>query len=160
MAENLSEDEKKRFLDTFGDIADRIFFEHLFPNWPEFDDEIIPKNSTVAEYGGEVREQSVCPNIFYSTTVNSDGTVSLCIQDWEHKLIVGDVRNESLKDVWLGQRINAHRIAHLEGCRKNNKTCADCGAMAYALHDDLDQQAADIRDRLIAENYYHLQQAT
>lgn len=157
MAENLSEDDRKRFFDTFGDIADRIFFEHLFPNWPDFDDEIIPRNGTVSEYGGEVREQSVCPNIFYSTTVNSDGAVSLCIQDWEHKLVVGNVQDESLKDIWLGQRINAHRLAHLAGCRKDDKTCAKCGAMAYALHDDIDKQAADIRDRLVAGKYYRLQ---
>lgn len=156
MAENLSEDERKKFLDIFGDIADRIFFEHLFPNWPDFDDEIIPKNSAVAEYGGKVREQAVCPNIFYSATVNSDGTVSLCVQDWEHKLVVGNVQDESLKDIWLGQRINEHRMAHLEGCRKSNKTCAQCGAMSYALHDDIDKEAAVIRDRLAAGKYYHL----
>ena len=160
MAENLPEDDRKRFLDTFSDIADRIFFEHLFPNWPHFDDEIIPRNGTTALYGGEVREQSVCPYIFYSTTVNSDGTISLCVQDWERKLLVGDVRNESLKGVWLGQRINAHRMAHLQGCRKDNKTCSECGVMAYGMHDDLDKQAAEIHHRLVMENYYHPQIAT
>ena len=49
--EKLSEDEQKRFLDIFGDIADRVFFEHLFPNWPGFEDDIIPKECSVGLYG-------------------------------------------------------------------------------------------------------------
>lgn len=152
--ENLSEDDRKRFLDIFGDIADRIFFEHLFPNWPGFDDEIIPKGGDVALYGGPVREQDVCPYIFYTTTVNSDGTVSLCVQDWARKLVVGDVRTQSFRDIWLGQLINQHRTAHLEGCRKDNETCAQCGVMSYSLYDDLDKDADAIRSRLDSKTYY------
>lgn len=152
--ENLSEDDRKRFLDIFGDIADRIFFEHLFPNWPGFEDEIIPKNSKIALYGGSVREQSVCPYIFYTTTINSDGTVSLCVQDWARKLVVGNIRENTLRDIWLGVLINEHRMAHLDGCRKNNDTCAQCGVMSYSLYDDIDNQANEIRSRLAAGHYH------
>lgn len=151
--ENLSVYDQKRFLEIFGEISDRIFFEHLFPNWPGFDDEIIPKDSSVGLYGGEVREQSVCPYIFYSTTVNSDGTVSLCIQDWARRLVVGDLNRQSLFEIWSGDPINQHRIRHLEGRRKENATCRDCGVMSHSVYDDIDQQAAQILDRL-ARNIY------
>jgi len=153
--ENLSEDDQKRFLDIFGDIADRVFFEHLFPNWPGFDDDIIPKDCAVGLYGDEVIERSVCPYIFYSTTVNSDGSVSLCVQDWARKLVVGSVAEQSVKDIWLGQRINAHRLSHLNGCRKNNATCGQCQCMSLGVFDNIDSKAEEIKERLLAAAYHH-----
>lgn len=152
--ENLTAEDQKRFIDIFGNISDRIFFEHLFPNWPGFTDDIIPKDGKVALYGGEVKEQSVCPYIFYTTTINSDGTVSLCIQDWARTLVVGDVKNQSLRDIWLGQLINTHRMAHLEGLRKANKTCGDCGVMKYSVYDNLDNQSEEIKKRLGSGHYF------
>lgn len=151
--ENLSEDDQKKFLDIFGDISDRIFFEHLFSNWPGFDDEIIPKNSKVGLYGGPVKEQSVCPYIFYSSTINSDGTVSLCIQDWARNLVVGDLNKQTLAEVWLGSQITQHRMRHLDGCRKENVTCRDCGVMSFSVYDDIDKQAPKIRERLVGGTY-------
>lgn len=151
--ENLSDDDRKRFLDIFGNISDRIFFEHLFPNWPGFDDDSIPKNGTVGLYGGPVIEQSVCPYIFYSSTVNSDGTVSLCIQDWARNLVVGDLNQQSLADVWSGSQITQHRMKHLDGCRKENATCRDCGVMSYSLYDNIDKHAIQIRNRLVGGVY-------
>jgi radical SAM protein with 4Fe4S-binding SPASM domain len=152
--ENLSEDDRKRFLDIFGEISDRIFFEHLFPNWPGFDDEIIPKECAVGLYGDEVLERSVCPYIFYSTTVNSDGSVSLCVQDWARKLVVGSVAEESVRDIWLGQRLNAHRLSHLSGCRKDDATCAQCKCMSLGVFDNIDAKAGVIKERLVAADYY------
>ncbi len=152
--ENLTPDDQKRFIDIFGNISDRIFFEHLFPNWPGFTDDIIPIDGKVALYGGEVKEQSVCPYIFYTTTINSDGTVSLCIQDWARTLVVGDVNTQSLRDIWMGQLINNHRLAHLEGLRKVNKTCGDCGVMKYSVYDNLDSQSKEIKNRLVSGQYF------
>jgi len=152
--ENLSEDDQKRFLDVFGDIADRVFFEHLFPNWPGFEDDIIPKQCSVGLYGDEVLERSVCPYIFYSTTINSDGSVSLCVQDWERKLVVGSVKEETLKGIWLGQRLNAHRLSHLNGCRKDDPTCKQCQCMSLGVFDNVDGKAEQIKDRLLAADYH------
>lgn len=152
--ENFSEDDQEKFLDIFSPIADRIFFEHLFPNWPGFDDPIIPKECSVGLYGDEVVERSVCPYIFYSTTVNSNGTVSLCVQDWARNLVVGSLAEESLKDIWLGRRINEHRLAHLNGCRKSNKTCAQCKCMSLGVFDNIDGKADEIKVRLLATDYH------
>ena len=152
--ENISEDDRKRFMDTFGDIADRIFFEHLFKNWPGFEPEFLNAEFQVGQYGDPPLERLVCPYIFYSMTVNSDGTVSLCVQDWARKLVVGSVHDQSIKEIWLGKALNDHRIAHLNGCRKDNKTCADCGCMSFGVHDNIDLDAPRIKERLVADNYH------
>lgn len=155
LKENLSEDDQKKFLDIFGDIADRVFFEHLFPNWPGFDDDIIPKECSVGLYGDEVLERLVCPYIFYSTTINSDGSVSLCVQDWARQLVVGSVAEETVRDIWLGQRINQHRLSHLNGCRKDNPTCGQCQCMSLGVFDNIDSKAGEIKERLLAAEYHH-----
>ncbi len=100
-------------------------------------------------------ERSVCPYIFYSTTINSDGSVSLCVQDWARKLVVGSVAEQSVKDIWLGQRINAHRLSHLNGCRKNNATCGQCQCMSLGVFDNIDSKAEEIKQRLLAAAYHH-----
>lgn len=135
----LSPADKERFFSTFGDYADRIFIENMAPCWPEFDlaDRLdVPMDTGI--YGQPVGEVLVCPYIFYSLSVNSDGTVSLCFLDWARKLIVGDLRRESLKDIWTGERIQSHRIAHLLGQRKQDPVCGDCGQLTHCLPDNID----------------------
>ncbi|MBF0180654.1 MAG: radical SAM protein [Magnetococcales bacterium] len=148
--ENLSAEEQQRFLEVFGEIADRIFFEHISPAWPGYAFEEMPMDFTIGHYGQEVLERRVCPYFFYLTVINSDGTVSLCVQDWARKLLIGDVRQESLKEIWHGQRITAHRLAHLEGRRKEDPTCAICQVMSYGVLDNIDAATDDIRERLLA----------
>jgi radical SAM protein with 4Fe4S-binding SPASM domain len=146
--ENLSEDDQKRFLDIFGEIADRVFFEHLIPNWPGFEDEGGPAEYLVGQYGDAPLERAVCPYIFYQMIVNSDGSVSLCVQDWARKLLVGSVLTENVRDIWLGRGINVHRLAHLDGRRKENATCRDCQVMSLGVHDNLDAQAEEVKRRM------------
>jgi radical SAM protein with 4Fe4S-binding SPASM domain len=148
--ENMSSDERDLLFDIFGDICDRIYLEHLQPNWPDFHFDYINVEYTVGHYGQKLREQHVCPFIFYIMVVNSDGTVSLCVQDWAHKLVVGDVRNESLLNIWRGKEINMHRIVHLEYRRKDNPICSICPVMKHGVLDDIDKHASAIRDRYLA----------
>jgi radical SAM protein with 4Fe4S-binding SPASM domain len=135
----LSEADKQRFFETFGDYADRISIENFAPCWPEFDVE-ARSGITITEgiYGNAVREVAVCPYIFYSMAVNTDGTVSVCFLDWARKLSVGDTRLASLKSIWQGESMQQHRIAHLQGRRKENPTCAACGQLSHCMPDNID----------------------
>ena len=145
----LSPADRQRFFDTFGDIADRVFIENFAPCWPTFDiEERTGIEITEGIYGNAIAEVAVCPYIFYSMAVNTDGTVSLCFLDWARKLNIGDTRTESLKAIWNGPRMHRHRIAHLEGRRKANPTCGDCGQLSHCLPDNIDPYAADLLEKL------------
>lgn len=145
----LSDDDKQRFFDTFGDIADRVFIENFAPCWPTFDvEDRMGIEITDGIYGNAIHEVQVCPYIFYSVAVNTDGTVSLCFLDWARKLVVGDLRKQSLKDVWQGEALHRHRIAHLQGRRKQDPTCAACGQLSHCLPDDIDAHAGMLLERL------------
>lgn len=135
----LSDEEKKHFFKVFGDISDRIFIENTAPCWPEFDVE-QRTGVTISKgiYDNPITEVNTCPYIFYSMSVNSDGSVSLCFLDWARKLIIGNARVQSLREIWFGKIIFDHQMAHLKGMRKKIPVCCQCGQLSHGLPDNID----------------------
>jgi radical SAM protein with 4Fe4S-binding SPASM domain len=70
--------------------------------------------------------------------VNSDGLVSSCFLDWGRKLVIGDVRTQSMKSIWNSETMNALRLQHLEGRRRQNGVCGNCGQLSHCLPDNID----------------------
>ncbi len=138
----LTKDQKEEFLNTFGNYCDRIFIEDLAPIWPLFDVE-ERANTTVTDTEGQYRQplehKDVCTYIFYAAVINADGTVSACCPDWDQKLVIGDVRKESLKSIWNSPKMTALQIQHLEGKRCENNICNSCGHIEYSQIDNIDQ---------------------
>lgn len=147
----MSADEKEFFFDTFGDFADRIFIENVAPCWPEYDvQDRLDVAITKGIYDQPIGNVNTCPYMFYSISVNSDGSVSLCFLDWAHRLIIGDVRKKSLKEIWDGEALFQYQIDHLFGKRKENPVCGQCGQLTHCLPDNIDQYAEAIAGRLLA----------
>lgn len=144
----LSEDQKKEFIDTFGPIADGIWIESVMSCWPEFDlrDGVVV-NQNRGIYGQPIKEVSVCPYPFYSFSINPEGSASLCFLDWGRKLLIGDVINESVKDIWNSNKMKEYRLMFLRGDRKKHPVCGGCGQMTHGMPDDIDLFA----DNLLAE---------
>jgi radical SAM protein with 4Fe4S-binding SPASM domain len=150
--ENLSPDDQSKFFHIFGNISDRIYLEHLSPAWPEFKFNGIKMKFNSGHYGQRVTQRQICPFIFYIMVINSDGSVSLCVADWKHKQIIGDVRKQSVREIWLGDIINAHRIAHLENRRSDNNFCKVCQVPSHGTLDNIDAYAEEIRQRFKSLN--------
>lgn len=136
--ENLSDDEQRRFFEIFGDISDRIVLEHLSPAWPDFSLDDFTTDFSIGNYGQQAFERMVCPYIFYILVINADGTCSTCIGDWPNKQIIGDVRYESVKQIWNGERMNRYRLLHLSGQRKSISFCGSCEVITYGTLDNMD----------------------
>lgn len=90
-----------------------------------------------------------CPAPFYIANINADMTVSVCGVDWSKKLIVGSLREESLRDIWHGERFHAIRMAHLRGERCAIDGCKKCTYLDTNLVDDVDSLTADEYERRI-----------
>jgi MoaA/NifB/PqqE/SkfB family radical SAM enzyme len=148
--ENLTEAEQKTFFDIFGNIADRIFLEHLSPAWPQFKfHQDIPSEFVCGNYGQEIIYRKICPYIFYIMVINANAKASTCVGDWPNRLLVGDLRTQSIKDVWQGNILNNYRIMHLKGERANCKFCKDCLVVSHGTLDNLDPYARDVLERII-----------
>lgn len=143
--ELITEPQRQEFYDTFGDHCDRIFIENFAPCWPDFDVEAHTGfKITEGIYQQPVTPTDTCPYIFYSISVNADGLVSSCFLDWGRKLLVGDVRTQSMKDIWHSDALNALRQQHLEGRRKQNPVCGKCGQLSHCLPDNIDAFRAEL----------------
>ena len=137
--DSLSEDQKKEFVDTFGPIADGIWIESVMSCWPEFElRNGVSVNQDRGIYGQPIQEVSVCSYPFYSFSINPEGTASLCFLDWGRKLLIGDVNNQSVKQIWEGEEMRKYRLMFLKGDRKNHPVCGGCGQMTHGQPDNID----------------------
>jgi len=150
----LSKADKNKFFQIFGDIADGIYIEHIMSCWPEFDLELkgVKVNQRVGIYGQPIREVMVCPYVFYSFSVNSDGSVSACFLDWARKLIIGDVKKESIKDIWNGEKLFKLQEMFLKKKRKEHPVCKDCGQLTHGMPDDIDAYTEDLLKKIIEKH--------
>ncbi len=145
----LTEEERGRFLKTFGDYADRVFVENVSYCWPEYEiKDYMNVEITKGIYGQEIREVQVCPYLFYSMAINSDGTVSACFIDWARKLVIGDAKTQNIVDIWNGNEMYELRRQHLELKRKQISPCNNCGQIAHGMPDDIDKFAPEFLERI------------
>ncbi len=151
--ENLTGEEQKRFYEIFEGISDRIFLERISPAWPDFQFIDMEMNFETGNYGQAIEDRMVCPYLFYIMVVNSNGTVSTCVGDWQHKQILGDIKIQSLKDVWYGEIMQKYWRDHLEGKKDNYYMCRNCEVIRYGCFDNLDQHADEILTRLKGHQY-------
>lgn len=92
---------------------------------------------------GRLHQKAVCPSPFYIMKINSDGIVTCCATDWKRDTAVGNVAEESLSDIWNGQRMKEFRLMHLNHRRCDNAACANCDFID-SFHDDLDAVSPEV----------------
>jgi hypothetical protein len=66
-----------------------------------------------------------CPRPFTMLCITSLGKVVLCCLDWRHEWIMGDAAEDSLEDIWVGERFHAIRRKLLDGDR-SGVLCSRC----------------------------------
>lgn len=150
----VSIDEQEHFFKVFGDICDEISIDRVTPIWPNVDLSNVINSNDRGIYNQTIQPVKVCPYIFYSLTINSDGSVSSCFLDWEHTNIVGDVKKESFLDIWNGEKIYYLRKLHLEGKTAQNSVCNNCGQLIYGMADNIDDYSGDLLEKLIRRYRY------
>lgn len=132
---------RDKFYATFGNFCDEINDEHVMSCWSGFDYEArgVAVNQTVGIYGHTLPgEVLVCPYVFYSFSINSDGTASTCFLDWDRQRLIGDAKTENVVNIWRGAQMRAHQEMMLRGERKSHPHCGSCGQMTHGSPDNID----------------------
>lgn len=140
----LTEAQKQKFYDVFGDITDGIFIESIMDCWPTYELKKVNVNDERGIYGQEIKEVLTCPYVFYSFSINSDGTVSLCFLDWSRKLVIGDVSKQSIKEIWNSEAMKEYQKMFLRGERKSHPVCGECGQLKQGQPDNIDVFADEL----------------
>lgn len=138
--------QEQEFYDIFGDICDEIAFENIAPCWPGFDKEYYSEEGI---YGNKIQECVVCPRIFYILTINSDGAATQCIVDWNRRMLIGDVRNESAVELW--KKMDSCRIEHLKGNRRKMPGCDECLEIETAAIDNIDAFREELLEKFLCK---------
>lgn len=69
---------------------------------------------------------TVCHALWKQLVIHWNGDVIPCCTDIEGKLNLGNVREQSLREIWNGKPMRALRRAHTEGRRKGLDPCDGC----------------------------------
>ena len=70
-----------------------------------------------------------CKLLWCQTHVLRDGRISACCRDYNGELVVGDIKKESILDIWNGNPYNRLREKHLKGEIDDLPLCRDCYRM-------------------------------
>jgi len=63
--------------------------------------------------------------------IGADGRVGLCCLDHELHEQVGDVRENTIEEIWQGVKINEYREKQIALNYSSIKSCKDCNAHTY-----------------------------
>ncbi len=82
---------------------------------------------------GDIKEENIrgrlkskiCFQPFKGFTVTPEGFISACVLDYQRYLIVGDLKNYSLKEIWMNDKYLDFRRRHIEGKIKG-LICYNC----------------------------------
>jgi radical SAM protein with 4Fe4S-binding SPASM domain len=144
----LSLEDQQTFVHTFTPISDGCAIEHVMDCWYDTDMGDIAKNEEVGVYGEPLTYVDVCPYIFYSFCVQYDGVVSACFLDWNRKLVVGNVNQDSLKDIWNGLPMHSYRRDMLLKKRKHMTICKDCNQLIAGEPVNIDHMAEELLEKI------------
>ncbi|OHA87581.1 MAG: radical SAM protein [Candidatus Zambryskibacteria bacterium RIFCSPLOWO2_01_FULL_39_39] len=134
----ISREDEVRFYEIFEPIADGVNVEHVMSCWvqtPEWNlaENGLAPNPNTGIHGQSIQDVLVCPYVFYSFTIHPDGTASACFLDWQRKLLIGDVRTQSVKEIWDGPLLREHQALMLQGKRRSHPICGSCGQMSHGV---------------------------
>lgn len=67
-----------------------------------------------------------CPEVFDKLSVDWDGKVTACCTDYDNKMVVGNLADKSLQEIWQGPKMRAYQegLARREYDKYN--LCKDC----------------------------------
>ena len=132
----ITDEDKIKFYKVFGDITDGIHIEHVMSCWYDFE---VEGNEEFGIYGQPIKEVEVCPYPFYSFSINSDGSASVCFLDWSRKLLIGDVRKQSVREIWEGEKLYEYQKMFLLKNRYEHHICCNCSQLSHGMPVDLDE---------------------
>ena len=81
-----------------------------------------------------------CKYLFQRLAIFWDGSVTVCCMDYNGRFNLGNASETSIKDIWLGKKLQRMRERHLRGKRIKMDICKHCHACIEGGHADYVQR--------------------
>lgn len=86
-----------------------------------------PYNATVAGESSEIEVEWPCISPFSTLVINVEGIACLCCADFFGEIMqLGDLKENSITEIWRGEQLQKVRKLHLEGKRNQISICRNC----------------------------------
>lgn len=150
-----SDADQEKFFEIFSPICDKIYIEHLVKAQPSMMEQYgkhVNSKLTFFREPSEYRE--VCPYLFYVLQVDSQGRVFPCPPlGFGDEFSLGNAAEQSLFDIWHGQKLRNLQLQHLNHMRHSHAICGHCeNYLCFTpKEDNLDLRTEEIRKRLELE---------
>ena len=116
-----------QFKQLFAEAGDEVLLEPVM-NWND------PEEGNLSGLAKDallnrpyfLAKKEVCPFPFYTSVIHSDLSVSVCCVDWNKQTVVGNLRRESLADIWKGEALRTFQLTHLQRKRHELNGCKHC----------------------------------
>jgi radical SAM protein with 4Fe4S-binding SPASM domain len=128
-------DENDTFLSLYNGIGDEVAIEQPF-NWPGFDNIKAVYGTAENEKTGEIitdnykqslfSTKNVCEFPFFRLSILNNGNVSACCVDAIGDLIMGNINEQSLYQIWNGDVFTKLRLDFLNRKMNIYSPCKNC----------------------------------
>ncbi len=109
--------------------------DYFVKQWKDVVDQVvITKYSTRAGElpGNEFCVQpKPCFRLWKQIVVTNTGEVATCCADWNCKSVLGDMRTQSIYEIWQGEVVKRLRQLHLEGLASEIPLCEKCNPASW-----------------------------
>lgn len=127
------------YYNTFAPYADLVAFNPLID---------YLSNDTHIEY----LEEFTCPQQYQRLVIGADGLVMKCSNDEENREVIGDIKQETVHQVWHGEKMQAERNMHLQPRGfMQSAVCRKC----YLPRKTEDEEAQVSTRTFTVRNYVH-----
>ena len=113
-------DESGRFIKKWKGIADKICVSYMH-DWASS----VEVEGKVLDFHGHAYREP-CRLLWTDLVISWDGRVPLCCIDFENEVILGNVENSSIWQVWHDGPMSKVRRAHLDAKFRDIPLCARC----------------------------------
>jgi radical SAM protein with 4Fe4S-binding SPASM domain len=104
-------DDPQSFYRHFHDITDNISFDAE----NDYSLREVPQD-----------EDFVCQYPWQRITITWNGEIPMCISDWNRHTKIGDLKDQSIKEVWLGEAFEEYRRIQMNHQRMSIPCCKEC----------------------------------
>lgn len=139
-----TEEDRKKLDTTFAHISDFLEVHDIIENWVGFDAKSENHDAKTNHFHWMEKEK-ICTSPLIYLMIHSNGVVSPCPNDWRFDLPIGNVKEQSVKEIWQGERLKEIRLSLLKRHQGEYPTCDGCGMRNL---DNIDNVANIIINRL------------
>jgi len=118
----------KKNVSEFTDLVTvgRTILEHININDIKLPDKYKNTILNLKSQESVVKKYLDCVEVFDKLSINWDGSVSACCGDYDNYMIIGDLNQSSLEEIWNSKKMNTYRKILAVNGHKRFKLCKSC----------------------------------